>query len=212
MGKITVLGKAERLYEPDRCEIKLVISVKRNTASEASKVTGDQCELLLSKLKELGVSPENVEVSSDRIDKRSDYHSNETYYVSERSLSLKTSAEVKAVNAVRSVIETGFKDVSISTYYSVSNEDEINKQLFKEAVTDSRSKAEFLAETMGYHVTGIDSANLDGSERIYNASMEYMEQETSRLESCERERSLSNMLKVSQNTLNAEVEIVWVIE
>ena len=52
MGKIMVVGKAEREYEANECSINLEIEVSRQTSSEASKISSEQCELLLSKLQD----------------------------------------------------------------------------------------------------------------------------------------------------------------
>ena len=123
MGKIMVVGKAEREYEANECSINLEIEVSRQTSSEASKISSEQCELLLSKLQdELGINPRSVEIHYDRIDKKSSYYSNDISYESKKSLWLYIPADMKLVNAIRHIIETGFEDVSFTSMYSVSNE------------------------------------------------------------------------------------------
>ena len=211
MGKIMVVGKAEREYEANECSINLEIEVSRQTSSEASKVSSEQCEALLSKLQdELGINPSSVEIHYDRIDKRSSYNSNEISYESKKSLWLHIPADMKLVNAIRHIIETGFDDVSFTALYSVSNEAVLNKELFKEAIADSRAKADFLAESMGLKITGIDSANLSGDEDVYDLTEEPVEI-VRYLMSAAGASSLSDQLKPNQVELSAEVKIVWLV-
>ena len=211
MGKIMVVGKAEREYEANECSINLEIEVSRQTSSEASKVSSEQCEALLSKLQdELGINPSSVEIHYDRIDKRSSYKSNEISYESKKSLWLHIPADMKLVNAIRHIIETGFDDVSFTALYSVSNEAALNKELFKEAIADSRAKADFLAESMGLKITGIDSANLSGDEDVYDLTEEPVEI-VRYLMSAAGASSLSDQLKPNQVELSAEVKIVWLV-
>jgi len=211
MGKIMVVGKAEREYEANECSINLEIEVSRKTSSEASKASSEQCELLLSKLQEeLGINPNSIEIHYDRIDKRSSYNSNEINYESKRSLWLHIPADMKLVNAIRRIIETGFEDVSFTSMYSVSNEAALNKELFKEAIADSRAKADFLAESMGLTITGIDSANLSGDEDVYDLTEEPVEIVRYKM-SAAGSSSLSDQLKPNQVELSAEVKIVWLV-
>ena len=211
MGKIMVVGKAEREYEANECSINLEIEVSRQTSSEASKVSSEQCEALLSKLQdELGINPSSIEIHYDRIDKRSSYKSNEISYESKKSLWLHIPADMKLVNAIRHIIETGFDDVSFTALYSVSNEAALNKELFKEAIADSRAKADFLAESMGLKITGIDSANLSGDEDVYDLTEEPVEI-VRYLMSAAGASSLSDQLKPNQVELSAEVKIVWLV-
>lgn len=211
MGKIMVVGKAEREYEANECNINLEIEVSRQTSSEASKVSSEQCEALLSKLQdELGINPSSIEIHYDRIDKRSSYKSNEISYESKKSLWLHIPADMKLVNAIRHIIETGFDDVSFTALYSVSNEAALNKELFKEAIADSRAKADFLAESMGLKITGIDSANLSGDEDVYDLTEEPVEIVRYKM-SAAGASSLSDQLKPNQVELSAEVKIVWLV-
>ena len=211
MGKIMVVGKSEREYEANECSIKLEIEVSRKTSNEASKISSEQCELLLSKLQEeLGINPTSVEIHYDRIDKKSSYDSNEISYESTKSLWLHIPADMKLVNAIRHIIETGFEDVSFTSMFSVSNEAALNKELFKEAIADSRAKADFLAESMGLTIIGIDSANLSGDDDVYDLTEEPVELVRYKM-SAAGASSLSDQLKPHQVELSAEVKIVWLV-
>ena len=211
MGKIMVVGKAEREYEANECSINLEIEVSRRIASEAWKISIEQCELLLSKVQdELGINPRSVEIHYDRIDKKSSYNSNDISYESKKSLWLYIPADMKLVNAIRHIIETGFEDVSFTSMYSVSNEAALKKELFKEAIADSKAKADFLAESMGLKITGIDSANLSGDDDVYDLTEEPVEIVRYKMRAA-GSSTLSDQLKPNQVELSAEVKIVWLI-
>ena len=212
MGKIMVLGKAEREYTADRCSIKMEIEVRRKTASEASNVSSDQCECLLSKLQEeLGINPDQIEIHHDRIDKKSNYQSDEISYESTKSLWLYIPADMKLVNAIRGIIETGFEDVSFTSLFFVSNEVELRKTLLKEAIKDSRAKADFLAESMGLKISGVDSANLSGDEDVYDLTEDPQDDIVCYRMSAAGHRPLTDNLKPNQIELSAEVKIVWIV-
>ena len=213
MGKIMVVGQAEHEYPPDICRIYLDIEITRKTASEASNVCIERCEQLLKKLKEeLGIDPSSIEQYSDEIRRESDYDTNEINYESKKALCLYIPTNMRSVNTIRSIIGKGFEDVSFSTEYMVSNEAELSKKLLKEAIVDSRTRAELLAESMGLKVSGIDSANLSGQEDVYDLT-----RESNRVFACcnkdvLRRQALSDQLKPELIKINSEVKIVWLVE
>ena len=213
MGKIMVVGQAGHEYSPDICMIDMEVRITRKTASEASIACTARCEQLLKKLKEeLGIDPGSIELCSDVIRRKSEYHSNEINYESEKSLCLYIPTNMRIVNTIRSIIGMGFEDVSFSTSYKVSNEEELNKELLKEAIANSRAKAELLAESMGLKITGVDSANLSGEEDVYDLTEE-SERILARYKmSAERADTLSDQLKPGQIELSSEVEIVWLVD
>ena len=198
------------------CNINIEIGSVRKKASEASQVSSEHCEALLSKLQELGVEPNSIEIQYDHIVERSDYRSNETSYESKKSLWLHLPADMKMINAVRSIIECGFEDVSFTTIYSVSNEIELNRELLKKAISDSRSRAELLASSMDLQITGVDSANLSGDRNVYDLAKDDDDEEEEAYQ-CNYLRApssrypLSDKLKPDKVKLKAEVRIVWLI-
>ena len=216
MGKIMVIGKAEQEYDADICNINIEIGSVRKKASEASQVSSEHCEALLSKLQELGIEPNSVEIQYDHIVEKSDYRSNETSYESKKSLWLHLPADMKMINAVRSIIECGFEDVSFATIYSVSNEIDLNRELLKKAISDSRSRAELLASSMDLQITGVDSANLSGDRNVYDLAKDDDDEEEEAYQ-CNYLRApssrypLSDKLKPDKVELRAEVRIVWLI-
>ena len=214
MGKIMVVGRVEREYTPDICRIILGIEVIRKSTSEASDVSSEQCEQILSKLQNnLGIAPDSIEIISDSIDKQSRYNSDEIKYESKKSLCLYMPADTKNVNAIRALIETGFDDVTFHAQYIISNESELKKELLKDAIADSRARAELLAESMGLKISGIDSADLSGDGDVYDLTEELESKKTGMYYAGRiSERELSDQLKPRQIELSSKVKVVWLVE
>lgn len=216
MGKIMVVGRAEREYKPDKCSIGLKIETRCETAASASKESTEQLERLLEELERLGIEPSEVEIHYDRIDRRGGYGNDEISYESDRSLWFEIAMDMAPVNAIRALIEEGFENVSFTVLHRVSNEGALRKELLAEAVADSRTKAEMLAQSMGQKIVGIESANLSGDEEVYDLTVDEEELQ-------ERERPFrmckmsapngrADNLKPNDVELYAKVKIVWLVE
>lgn len=152
-------------------------------------------------------------VSSDRIVRRGGYGSEEIAYESEKILSVPFPVNPAFVNEVRSLIEKGFSNVTFSAVYSISNENLLRKELLADAVANSRSKAEILAEPMKQTIAGIESANLSGRDDVYDVSDDVEEYLV-----CEQPLTMSapdrpaDKLKPDTVELSAEVKIVWLVK
>lgn len=213
MGKIMVVGTAERKFEADRCKVSFEIETRAKSAAEASKLSSEECERLLTELEKLGIEIRSVVVSSDRIVRRGGYGSEEIAYESEKILSVPFPVNPAFVNEVRSLIEKGFSNVAFSAVYSTSNENLLRKELLADAVANSRSKAEILAESMKQTIAGIESANLSGRDDVYDVSNDVEEYLV-----CEQPLTMSapdrlaDKLKPDTVELSAEVKIVWLVK
>ena len=214
MGKIMVVGKAEREYSADRCTVQLNVTAVRDSAAEASRVSAEQCEQLLSRMQEIGFGPETVEIQADAIDARTVYHADaeQIRYESRKNLLLHTAADMPTVNAIRGIIEDGFENVSFSVSYSVSDEAELNKQLLTEAIADARAKAELLAESMGHRIIGIDTANLSGEDDVFDTTADDVRPEVAYGMLAKNSRALSDQLKPNKIRLTARVKITWLLD
>lgn len=217
MGKIRIVGRAKREYQPDLCHVYLNVQNKKRTTDIASKQTNNQCEKLLSDLIEKGFGLENIVISEDTVRqdreygyRSSDDSSKELLYEAVREIRLTVPAEQKILNIISDIIENGYKNITISKHFIISNEPAYLKELQKEAVEDSRTRANYFAEMMGQKIAGIDSANLsDGDDyddpvnpdRIFRKCMADSSQ-----------RPLSDKLEIEPLQLEAEVNIVWLID
>ena len=118
------------------------------------------------------------------------------------------------VNDIRSIIENGYDDISFSTLYRVSNEAFLNKIVLKDAIEDSRKKAELLAESMGTRIIGIETANLSGDNDVYDLTKdeEDNEPEVYYMTRNTKSERLSDKLKPNNIPIRQEVKIVWLTE
>lgn len=218
MGKVLVLGKAEKKIAPDSCDITITLETKKNTSAAAAREISVMSEKLLSKLQNIGLDLKKIEIIQDSLSSESEYRSDKMYFQAKKKIQIQTSAESSTVNTIKTVVEDEIYGVTYNITYFVSKESEIRKQLMKEAIMDSRKKADFLAESLGIKIVGVDSANLTGIEDVYDVSED---DETEVL--YERERMallcsgagsaypLSDNLKPEEIELDAEVKIVWLL-
>ena len=208
MGKIKTKGTAEKVFTADRCRITISLETQMQTSDIASKKMSEELEKLLEKLKGMEINPEQIELFSDKIKQTSHYNSKEAGYISEREISFCIPAETKNVNAIRELIESGFENVALTVEYFLSNEKEYVDSLLKEAISDSKSKAELIAKTIGMQVVGIDAANFSDDDFLD------ITDEPEFIEMVRRKNapSLSDLLKPEQITVSKDVTIIWTVE
>ena len=93
----------------------------------------------------------------------------------------------------------------------ISNEREIHKELLKEAVADSRAQAEYFSKLMGQKIIGIETANIsDGDD--YDDPIDPVRMYRRCLCDESSKRPLSDNLSIEKLKLDAEVNIVWLID
>ena len=218
MGKVMVLGKAEKKVAPDSCDIIITIESKKNTTALAAKENNVLCEKLLSKLQDIGMDLQKIEIVEDEVSQDRDYHSEKITYKAQKRIRVRTTADTSVINTIKSLMENDMTGVSYRMNYSVSNEMEIRRQLMKEAVMESRRKADFLAESIGSKIIGVDSANLTGREDVYDVAENEEIENASESEGvfpylCGAGSTypLSDNLKPEEIKLDAEVKIVWLL-
>jgi len=217
MGKVLVLGKAEKKIAPDSCDITITIESRKNTSAAALKEASVLCEQLLSKIQHIGLDLKKIDISHDSLSFESDYRSDKKYYQALKRILIHTSSDTSSINTIKSIMEEGVNGISYHLRYSIADEADIRKQLMKEAIMDSRRKADFLAESTGNRIIGVDSANLTENEDVYDVSKDDEMEDW-----CEHERvvpccaagsayPLSDNLKPEEIELEAQVRIVWLL-
>ena len=221
MGKIKIIGKAKREYQPDQCEINLSLNARERASDISSKQVNDQLESLLAAFVDIGINIENIVITNDRTSppselrfQGSDESRKEFLYETARGIQLVVPADQKIINIIRDITEDGFKNISFSRRYILSNEMALRKELLKDAIADSKEQALFFAESMGQRIVGIETANLSSRED-FSDPLEYeseLEKTMRNLQGCSSQRPLSDKLKANTIELSAEVNIVWMID
>ncbi|WP_026508521.1 SIMPL domain-containing protein [Butyrivibrio sp. MC2013] len=207
MGKLTIVGKAERSVVADIVEITMrFLSHAGSSSAAAAKVIKD-CEQFLENVKSWGIDLRNIHISDDDINQ--EFEDKELDVTATRELKIIIPFDMGFNNSLMDLIEKSDMDVDLNVQYSLSNKKELHDELLKEAINDSRKKAELIAETMDQKISGIDT--VEQGDR-YDRS-EYM--------CCEQERAisvpyrkpqLSDQLKAPTTKETEAIEIVWIME
>ena len=88
MGKVLVLGRAEKKIRPDCCNITITIETKKYTSAMAVKEISDLCEQLLSKLQAVGLNPNEIEIIQDSLSTDREYKSEKLTYQAKKRIKI----------------------------------------------------------------------------------------------------------------------------
>lgn len=205
-GKVYVKGKAAGTYTCDKVTIRIEFYCSDTSTAKASEAVMAQCEKFLQKLKEAGVDIALIRLHDDRISQPS--YRGEDRVKATRTLKFDSDAHADINNFILKVIQDEHIDADISTDYSLSNENEIRRQLRAEALTDSRENAELLAKAAGKTIVGVDTIDMEHrSLRVSPAKRAAMNKDMAGLLECFSSRELS----MPTQHIEEEVQAVWLI-
>ena len=208
MGKLSIIGNAERTILCDVMEIYLTFSTWESTSALAAERVMQNCDKVLTILQEKDFDISKISLEHYEIKKEKNYDTHQVQFHSERKIKLILSYNMKVLNVFDMWIQKQPYEVNITTNFLVSNLAEIKKEILKEAVNDSREKAELLTETMNQKITGIEEVKIRNSVRPRCKKME-MEEIFSVLDSAP---SVSDALSAPEQHEEETVEVVWNIE
>ena len=102
-------------------------------------------------------------------------------------------------------------DISIESIYELSNEREIHDELIKQAVANSKHRAEAIAATVGKKIIGIKSVSMDTYKEN---SIYYCDMLSPSSLNFEKPKSLdlSNQLTAKSTTENETVDVEWIVD
>lgn len=205
-GKIYTKGAASESYTCDQVTFEIKFYCSGVTGSKATENVLNQCERFLECLSNAGVDIQQIQLEKDQI-RQSSYREDEKIT---GSRTLKFSAEAKAEinNYILKIIHEEHLDAELSTTYSLSNENDLRKQLRMRAIADSRETADMLAEAAGKRIVGVDTIDVNG-HTIH-------QKEKKRIAVSGGVDELfcifSRELSMPTKDLNEEVEVTWLIE
>lgn len=126
-----------------------------------------------------------------------------------RRLEIRIPFNMSVINRIRQIVDENEYSIEFSLNYEMSNESEMREELIKEALLDSKKKAEELAATLGLKVVGVESLKTyNKSGKIYVAKDRMAV--PARLEAPQFLRS--NKLQAKEEKLSETIEVVWTIE
>lgn len=209
MSEIKVIGRARREFEPDICVVTLGVYAFGTSASEVSSKVTAETERLLTDLQGVGLDLKSLELNEDQVSRNYYQRDTKEEYESKRKIRFKTPVNIKLINEIRAIINSGYHRVSLETQYYVKKEEALRAQVLNSAIEDSRMKAEVLAKSMGYRITGIYNANLSGK---FDYSNDIDDENTIGMGLGAGEGHPSELLKPPMIEFSAEVNINWLME
>ncbi|MBE6877280.1 MAG: SIMPL domain-containing protein [Ruminococcus sp.] len=206
MSKLNIIGTAERNIPCDAVHIYLAFMAGGASVSETSKKAMQNCDSFLSLLQENQIAVSEIRLEDFRTEKS--YSKKEEYY-SVRKIRLDFPFDMALLNQFDFWIQKSAFNIIMTTEFYISNLPEVRKALLKEAVEDSRQKAEMLAEAMHQKIIGLEEVIMDRNFRNQNDEFA--------VPACAcsdqlRGKSASDSLKAPEQKESERIEVVWNIE
>ena len=217
MGKIKIIGTAQRNVPYDVMNITITFNSWEKTPSAALSHVDEQCERFLSLLKEDGfdihmLRMSDTKLSQDRVKNDDDDDEENEWLRLEATASIDIKILVKydmsVLNHIKEILKKENFDADLGIYNYISNILDIHKELLKEAIVDSKAKAEIIASTMNQKIIGIDKVLFGDKYGRIETEEEFFEEHVHAL----RGSSLSDELTADTQTVKECVEVDWVIE
>lgn len=98
-------------------------------------------------------------MEQDEVERHYDEDNEEYYYTASRKIVIRMSFDIPFINMILDHVRQQNYDIAIESSYKLSNEREIHDELIKQAVANSKHRAEAIAATVGkknhWHQIGI---------------------------------------------------------
>lgn len=210
MGEMTVKGYAEREVESDLVKYTFNFEKIGYSIDTSVKAVSAELERFLEIIEEkTGIIPDVFRIENNSTSKTYNSEKGQRYKAERRiSAVLPMSAELS--DLLMNIIVKHEFNVEINEDYIVSNMEEINKELLKLAIENSKDKAEMIALFAEEKICGIKTLKILTNK---SSSIDEEYEEGYRLDDILRgldsksSQLSSPIIKLSQN-----VEIVWNIE
>lgn len=204
MGKLSIKGKAEREVQYDAVEVAVTICTCSDTSAEAVSKLMEQSERFLELITAAGVDMKDVRLIDTSIDQ--DYDDGEQEVLASRGMEIRLKFNMAFINSLMELIRKQDLTASLNCSYLLTNKKEIHDELLREAIADSRKKAEDIARVIGQKVVGIDSVEYD---KYNGCDWDFVQEYRSDFMSNAR---LSDKIEAPIKKEDESIEIVWLIE
>ena len=210
MGTLKVVGKARKEFTCDIMYIELSFKAWGDDTAQAIETSMSQCDLFLDLLEKQGIDINLIHMSNADISQ--DMYDDKLEISSERKIELRMPFDMNAINRLSEIIKENKFNVDMDISFKLTNMLEVHEQLLKEAVLDSKKKAEMLASAMGQKVIGIETLNAGERYNSYDSEEKaYYDQFTHKIGET-HSRSKSNRLQAPLITEYEHVDVEWIIE
>lgn len=207
MGTFQITGSAERKINYDMALIELTFAEADSASHIASKIVMRECEQFLEKLEAEGIPAESIALDNDSVSEN--YYRDSNKVNAKRKLEIRVPFNMSAINRIRQIVDENEYSIEFSLNYEMSNEAEIREELIKEALLNSKKKAEELADTLGLKVVGVESLETYNRSGKIDAAKDRLAAPVC-LEAPQFLRS--NKLQAKEEKLSESIEVVWKIE
>lgn len=213
MGKLEVKGIASRTMDYDRMKIKLEFYSNEDTPAEASNKVMKECEEFLRIAEKDGLNVSEMKLKEDKVYGKTSFSRDEekTYYCGNRTIEIETGFDMKLINYIRTAINSEKMSVEFDVDFSLTNEEEIKKNLLQEALQDAKSQAEEMAKAIGQKVVGFVSADQKITQREIQKMNQDLLQCLSLCEDYDSHYDISNKLSATKTTVIESINTVWEI-
>ncbi len=202
MAEITVRGYAKRSVESDRVRYYLDFEETAGTLPEALKGVEGKVESFLEGMKELGIDVSLIQLDRDQSGKV--WRNDGELRSFTRSLRFLAPSSAMFLNRVNGLLQERGIDLTYRTEPVYSGEKELKSRLLKEAVQDSRKKAELIASIYDQTITGIGKVSYD---RIDSITVEECANDMAPM----MRKSLSDELKNGFLDYEETVYVTWIV-
>ena len=182
-----------------------------NTANAAMDTVLTQCESFLSYFNSHSVPIHQITMSHDEVERHYDEDNAEYYYTASRKIVIRMSFDMPFINMILDHIRQQDYDIAIESTYELSNEREIHDELIKQAVANSKHRAEAIAATVGKKIIGIKSVSMN---TYSEDSVRYCDMLAPDSLNFEKPKSLdlSNQLAANSTTESESVDVEWITD
>lgn len=205
MSIFEIQGQAKRNVNYDIAVVSITFTEKGENSYLASKAVMRECEQFFEKLDVDGITSSNAVLGDDSVSE--DRYADSSKVIANRKVEFRIAFNMEVINRIRQIIDENEYSTRFHIEYELSNEDQIREELLKEALLDSKKKAEDLAEALNMTVIGVKS-------------VEAYSKLNGRTEGIACERSIcdymgvpqfshSNKLQAKEKELSESIEVKW---
>ena len=213
MGTIRTTGSAAREAAYDRMTVTMKFNSKEQYSKDAANRVINECEDLLEKLKELGVDIASILGGPDRID--SNTRIDEKYKEAIRQIRWETDYSLKQMDILTQIVRNGSYDVVMNIVPRFSGEDEMRKELKKQAAIEAKKTAEEYAEALGTKVKGPSKIDIDDDDdyiKVDHRGYTDVDISNMRAKELRYQDTMFSSLRVPTTILKETMTIEWELE
>lgn len=206
MGKITIEGKAEREVLYNTVELTICFYKKAKTTAKALSSVEAQIEKFLNILVDEGVQLKDIHIGDNNIQQL--YRDEDNNIQVKKEINIRMLFNMAFINHITNIIRQQDFEIMFDCDYQLTNMHELKTELLKEAIADSKEKAEFIASVMNQKIIGIDNV-----EHVHSDDLYYIEErEMPCYGGAPVDNLLSDKLEAPITTISEKINVVWLME